>query len=165
MRLPVGQPVGRKAGQLLAVLGKDGIDHVLPLYTDLPVDGTTINVCANSDYDSGRDGNKLAEYRYLRIATTSRASYRVTIRTTTPTPPTDDPDDRDQSDPDMFIFWRGQVVAVGNGPNENEEIFTTQALSAGTYVADLQEWRFEDADGAPASYPEQICFDVSMSPL
>lgn len=154
---------GTSQDQILAAPNQNR--DVLPLYTDLPVNGTTINVCANSDYDSGRDGNKLAEYRYLRITTTASRRYTVTIRTTTPTPPTADPDDRDQSDPDMFIFRQGQLVAVGNGPNDNEEIFTTQTLPADTYVADLQEWRFEDEEGAPDSYPEQICFDVTMSPL
>ncbi len=138
---------------------------VLPLYTTLPTDGTTINVCANSDYDSGRNGNKLAEYRYLTFTTTTAARYTVTITTTTATPVTSDPDDRDQSDPDMFIFRRGQIVAVGNGPAENSEVFTTTTLGADTYVADLQEWRFEDEDGAPPNYPERICFDVSMAPL
>jgi hypothetical protein len=144
---------------------------VLPLYTTLPTDGTTINICTNSDYDSGRDGNKLAEYRYLRFTTTSSAAYTVTITTTTPTPPTSDPPPtppdviRDQSDPDMFIFRRGAIVAVGNGPDDNSEVFTTQTLPADTYVADLQEWRFADEDGASSDFPEQICFDVSMSPL
>ncbi len=143
---------------------------VLPLYTTLPTDGTVINICANSDYDSGRDGNKLAEYRYLRFTTTSAASYTVTITTTTPTPPTNDPpptppdEIRDQSDPDMFIYRRGQIVAIGNGPDANSEVFTTQVLPADTYVADLREWRYADEDGASSDFPEQICFDVSMSP-
>ncbi len=142
---------------------------VLPLYTTLPIDGTVINICANSDYDSGRDGNKLAEYRYLTFTTTSPASYTVTITTTTATPPTSDPPPtppdaiRDQSDPDMFIYRRGAIVAVGNGAAENSEIFVTQVLPADTYVADLQEWRYEDTE-ASSDFPEQICFDVSMSP-
>jgi len=152
---------------------------VLPLYTTLPTNGDVINICANSDYDSGRDGNKLSEYRYLTFTTTSSARYTVTITTTTPTPPTTDPqpdppdpplDIRDQSDPDMFIYRRGAIVAVGTGAAENSEVFTTQTLAADTYVADLQEWRYEDeridgGDGASSDFPEQICFDVSMSPL
>ncbi len=144
---------------------------VLPLYTTLPTDGTVINICTNSDYDSARNGNKLAEYRYLTFTTTTSAAYTVTIATTTPTPPTNDPPPtppdelRDQSDPDMFVYRRGQVVAVGNGPDENSEIFTTQTLPADTYVATLHEWRYEDEDGASSDFPEQICFDVSMSPL
>ncbi|MCP5090890.1 MAG: hypothetical protein GY949_08195 [Gammaproteobacteria bacterium] len=144
---------------------------VLPLYTALPIDGSVVNICANSDYDSGRDGNKLAEYRYLTFTTTSPARYTVTITTTTPTPPTSDPpptppdEIRDQSDPDMFIYRRGVEVARGISGTANLEVFTTLTLSPGTYVADLQEFRYEDEDGAPSDFPEQICFDVSMSPL
>ena len=65
----------------------------------------------------------------------------------------------------MFIYGRGQIVAFGNGPADNSEVFTTPVLPADTYVADLQEWRFEDEDGASSDFPEQICFDVSASPL
>lgn len=142
---------------------------VLPLYTTLPVNGDAINICANSDYDSGRNGNKLAERRFLRFTTSSSAAYTVTVTTTTPTPPTNDPQPdppdeiRDQSDPDVFIYRRGEIVAFGNGPDANSEVFTTPVLSADTYVVDLQEWRYEDG-GASSDFPEQICFDVSMSP-
>ncbi|NNL49180.1 MAG: hypothetical protein HKO73_00075, partial [Woeseiaceae bacterium] len=43
-------------------------------------------------------------------------------------------------------------------------------LPAGTYVADLHEWRYEDervdgGDGASSDFPERICFDVTVSPL
>jgi len=138
---------------------------VLPLYTTLPVDGTVVNLCTNSDYDTGRDGNKLAEYRYLTFTTSSSAQYTITIATTTATPPTADPDDRDQSDPDMFVYRRGVEVTRGISGTENLEVFTTPTLSPGTYVADLQEFRYEDEDGAPDDFPEQICFDVFMSPL
>ena len=138
---------------------------VLPLYTTLPTNGDVINICTNSDYDSGRDGNKLAEYRYLRFTTTSAQRYTLTMTTTTATPVTSDPDDRDQSDPDIYIYLRGQVVAEGVSPDENVEVLTTQTLAAGTYIADPQEWRFADEEGAPGGYPEQICFDISMVPL
>ena len=144
---------------------------VLPLYTTLPTDGTVINICANSDYDSGRDGNKLAEYRYLTFEISSPASYTISIITTTDTPPTSDPqpdppvDIRDQSDPDMYIYQNGQFIVRGVSGEDNQEIFSTPLLSPGTYVADLQEWRYEDEDGASSDFPEQICFDVSASPL
>jgi len=138
---------------------------VLPLYTTLPTNGDVINICSNSDYDSGRDGNKLAEYRYLRFTTTAPQRFTVTMTATTPTPVTADTDDRDQSDPDIYIFRRGQVVAAGVSSAENTEVFTTATLAAGTYVADPREFRFSDEDGAPINYPEQICFDISMTPL
>jgi hypothetical protein len=138
---------------------------VLPLYTTLPTNGETINICTNSDYDNRRDGNKLAEYRFLTFTTTARRAYRVNITATTETPVTADPDDRDQSDPDMFIFRRGRFEAAGTSGTENTEVFTTPNLPADTYVASLEEWRYEDTDGAPPDYPERMCFDVTMTPL
>ena len=143
---------------------------VLPLYTTLPTNGTPLNICTNSDYDNDRDGNKLAEHRYMTFTTTSSRRYNVTITTTTATPPTNDPpptppdEIRDQSDPDIFIWRRGQLVALGNSGDANSETFTTPSLPADTYSVSLQEWRYEDSD-ASSDFPEQICFDVTMTPL
>lgn len=137
---------------------------VLPLYTTLPTDGSTINICTNSDYDDERKGNTLAAHRYLRFQPTVSRSYDVTVTTTTPTPVTADPDDRDQSDPDIFIWQSGRLVGLGNSPAENSETFTTAVLPADTYTVSLQEWRYEDDEGAPADYPERICFDVTFAP-
>ncbi len=138
---------------------------VLPLYIDLPIGAPPINVCVNSDYDNDREGNKLAQYRYLRFTTTGGTrAYAVSITTTTPTPVTADPDDRDQSDPDMYVYRNGVLVAFGRSGAENSEAFTTQPLPVDTYVAALQEWRYEDDEGAPADYPDQICFDVTITP-
>ena len=141
---------------------------VLPLYTDMPTNGT-INICTNSDYDSGRDGNKLAEHRYLRFVTTTTSRYDITVTTTTPTPPTNDPpptppdEIRDQSDPDIFIWRRGVLVGLGNSGDPNLETLTTQILPADTYAVSLQEWRYED-ESASSDFPEQICFDVTVAP-
>ncbi len=149
------------------VNGIDGSEEVLPLYTDYTADGTTANICVNNKFDTGLGGNKLAEYRYLRLTIPTTATYDVRITTTTATPVTPDPDDRDQSDPDMTIYLDGtQVLPFGVGLSgvENLETFTTPTLFAGnTYVADLHEWRYEDVDGAPATFPDVICFDYSMT--
>jgi len=151
------------ASQNLIVTAPNQERDVLPLYTDMPTNGT-INICTNSDYDNGRNGNKLAEHRFLRFVTSSTRSYNITVTATTATPVTADPDDRDQSDPDIFIWRRGALVALGNGPDENVEILTTPVLPADTYAVSLQEWRYEDEEGAPVGYPEQMCFDVTVAP-
>ena len=59
---------------------------------------------------------------------------------------------------------RAKLVAAGTSPDENSETFRTQnSLVAGaTYVADLEDWRFDDSDKAPANYPQEVCFDVSF---
>jgi len=139
---------------------------VLPLYTDLVGDGSVLNICVNSDFDRpDRTGNKLAEHRFLRLTVPATDTYDVLVETTTPTPPTADATDRDQSDPDVYIYGNGQFVGFGNSPDENVESFTTQLpLQTGrTYVVDIEDWRFSDVDGAPDSYPTQICFDVSFT--
>jgi hypothetical protein len=139
---------------------------VLPLYVDLPADGSVINICSNDDYDGSGDGNKLAVYRYLRINVPGTSAYDVNITTTTTADilPDDLADPRDQSDPDMFIFRDGLLVDFGNSGDANEEIFTTPVLSGpDIYVADLREFRYADPD-SPIDFPTQMCFDVSFTP-
>jgi hypothetical protein len=147
-----------------------GARDVLPVYTDLPIDGTVLNICTNSDFDNGRDGNKLSEHRYLRFTSSSSAAYNVAVVPIPVPPPTADSPDptdpslpRDRSDPDVYIYRNGQLVAFGNSGVDDSETFTTQVLPADTYVMDLQEWRYEDED-ASTDFPEQICFNVTMSP-
>lgn len=142
----------------------NGGRDVLPLYTDLVADGSVLNICTNSDYDSGRDGNKLAQDRYLRLTVPSQGFYDVLVETVTATPVTDDPDDRDQSDPDIYVYLDGVLVAAGFDSLENVESFTTQnPLVAGDiYSVYVEEWRFDDEE-APDTYPDRICFDVSFT--
>lgn len=142
---------------------------VLPLYIDMVADGSVTNICTNSDFDGlDRHGNNLAEYRYIRLTVPTTDNYDVVMTTTTPTPPDADPNTRDQSDPDMFIQLNGQVVTAGLSPAANSESFTTPTLTAGQpYIADVHEFRFEDADptfGTPDTFPTQVCFDVSFTP-
>jgi K319L-like, PKD domain len=142
-----------------------GGQDVFPLYTDYVAGDPPLNICVNSQFDgTARDGNKLAESRFLRIAVPMTGQYDVTVQATTTLPVTPDASDRDQSDPDIHIFHAGQLVAAGTSGDDNLESFRTQnSLVAGaTYVADLEDWRFDDVDAAPASYPQEVCFDVSF---
>ena len=143
---------------------------VMPLYTDYTV-GTLLNICTNSDHDPDGDGNKPAEHRYLRVTTSSSAAYDVIVvanpippptTDTQPPPPADPITIRDRSDPDVFIQRNGVRVAFGNSGVDDSETFTTQNLPAGTYAVDLQEWRYGDPDKS-SDYPDQVCFDVSMT--
>jgi len=60
-----------------------GSRDVLPVYTVLPTDGTPINICTNSDFDSRRDGNKMSEttYRSLPILCHRRQPMLQTPKT------------------------------------------------------------------------------------
>jgi hypothetical protein len=143
----------------------NGGRDVLPLYTDLTAGSGPLRICTNSDFDNGRDGNKLAQDRYIRLTVPSQGFYDVLVETITPTPETSDPDDRDQSDPDVFVYLDGTLIAVGQSPDENVESFTTQnqLVPGEIYSVAVEEWRFED-DAAPDNYPDRICFDVSFTP-
>ena len=119
---------------------------------------------------AGRNGNRLSEHRFLRFTTLASSAYEVNIVPNPIPPPTTDPTPtppdviRDRSDPDIFIYRDGQLVAVGNSGDDDVENFTTLVLPADTYAVDLQEFRYADEDGASSDFPEQICFDVSMTP-
>ena len=144
-----------------------GAPDVIPIYTDLTADGSTLPICVNSQFDSGRDGNKLTENRFLRISVPVTDQYDVSMVLTTQDPPQlppDDPlDDRDQSDPDIYLFRGPQFIEQGSSPDENTETFRTPVLQAGaTYIAAVEDWRFDD-ELAPSSYPDRICFDVSFA--
>jgi hypothetical protein len=140
---------------------------VLPLYTDYIADGSILNLCVNNSLDGlSRDGNNVGEDRYLRITVPMTDEYDIVVATTTPTPVTADPDDRDQSDPDIYLHKGPLYLTPGLGGSaaENLEELTTPVLQQGeTYIAFLEEWRFED-DEASVNYPTTICFDVSFSP-
>ncbi|MGI9271298.1 MAG: hypothetical protein ACR2QT_05945 [Woeseiaceae bacterium] len=138
---------------------------VLPIYVDMVADGTTTNICSNSQFDTRaeKDGNKLSEFRYIRLDVPVADEYNVSITSTTPTPITPDPDDRDQSDPDMRLIFNGGFLIDFFSPAENSETGTTPFLQAGTYVADLRDWRYADPE-RPASYPPVVCFNVRFDP-
>ncbi len=146
-----------------------GSRDLLPIYTVLPTNGSIVQVCANSDFAQGQDGNKPGEWRYLRFTTTSTADWTITAVANPVPPPTSDepgpsdPPVRDRSDPDLWLYRDGEFLGVGGSGDADIETFTTPVLSADTYVIALQEWRYEDPD-ISSDFPTQVCFDVSMTP-
>ncbi len=149
---------------------------ILPVYTDLPVNGSTANLCTNNDRVVAQDGNKPGEWRYLRFTTTTTSAWRI-VATANPVPP--DPDNSqtagDKSDPDLWLYDSGSLLNVCPGDNclatgsglsgdENTETLDTPELAVGTYVIGLNEWRYQD-DAIAADFPDQVCYDVTMNPL
>ena len=158
--------------------GAANSDEVLPIYIDMVADGVATNVCSNSQFDFLLDGNKLSEYRYIRLDVPADDEYHVVIRSTTPTPNTGP---NDSSDPDMFIQQNGVSFSFGNLTSGTANLETTDIaldpsrddypwvesgpifMPAGTYVADLRDWRYADPDIA-VGYPAEVCFDVQFIP-
>jgi hypothetical protein len=128
-----------------------------------------INVCVNNEIDGfARHGNNVGSNRYLRITVPADDEYDVSVVTTTPITPTAEPDDFDYSDPDIVII-RGsgpEVVAAGTTDDlqNAEPVFRTPVLFAGEiYIAFLEEWRYHDRL-ASTTFPQRVCFDVSLTP-
>jgi hypothetical protein len=144
-------------------------EDVFPLYVPYTADGSVLNVCVNSQLDGhARHGNNVGSNRYLRITVPADDQYEVSLATTTPITPTADPDDRDHSDPDIIILRGAGPEDVADGTTDivmnAEPTFRTPIMRAGeTYIAFIEEWRFEDIL-APLTFPQRVCFDVSLAP-
>lgn len=156
---------------------------VLPVYTPIVPDGSVVNVCSNSQYDSDgaalfATGNKLSQHRFLRMNIDTPGRYHFEIRMTNidELPPDDPANDRelsdpDMSDPDILILLNGvrqnQVEngdLQGFGGDANVEIFTTpNPMAAGEYVMALVEFRYQDEATSPG-FPARSCFDVIVAP-
>ncbi len=155
------------------VNNRNGAIDVLPVYRTIVPDGaSTINICSNEQFDGSSDGNKLSEYRFLRMTVVNAGPLTFTVITTTPTPYMDDPlDDADQSDPDVWWYRIGQLqnqfvggIPQGLSGDANQEIFTTpNAVPVGDYVIALHEFRYADSQ-TPGAYPPRTCFDVTIGP-
>ena len=146
---------------------------VFPLYTDLSL-GVTETICVNSQFDSGRDGNKLSESRYLRLALQNNRQVSFTMNTLSPpstpsanyncqTAAQDDPEIHEHSDPDFLVYRNGLLYVVGLGCQPNSEVAASGGLlAAGTYVIDVNDYRHAD-DDTPPGYPEQVCFEFTAN--
>ncbi len=157
---------------------------VLPVFTDIAPDGTPLRICSNPhsdqrlDLDGNRErhGNKLSEYRYLRLAVGTQSRYSLVMDTVDPVSASpngfdcsdpanvDEPNIHMHSDPDISLWQAGQLVWLGFSCEANREETTTNTLSVGTYVLDIREFRYADPD-SPQDFPEQTCFDVTVSPV
>ena len=143
-----------------------GADDFVPVYLDLPTDGSVLPVCVNNEYDPDGDGNKPGEWRYFRFTTTGGSvAWTITATANPAPPPTNDPDPnvRDRADPDMFLYRNGAELGRGWSGDDDQEVFNTISLSADTYTIAFQDWRFEDPAMA-SDYPARVCFDITANP-
>jgi hypothetical protein len=110
-----------------------GAVDVLPVYTTIPTDGSSVAICSNSQFDrSGGNleatGNKLSEHRFLRMNVATAGQHAFTILTDAATvaqlPPDDLGNPSDQSDPDIYIYRNGILIDEGASGVSNQEVFT-----------------------------------------
>jgi hypothetical protein len=155
-----------------------GSGDALPVFKILPADGTVLNVCSNSEFDSvglAVTGNKLNVHQLLRLDIAIGQRYTFSAQadagTLSQLPPDDPANAVDQSDPDLFFFLNGErqnaVVGTdleGQSNVANSEVFSPSApLTVGTYVVDFVDFRHEDAN-TDGNYPLRTCFDITVAP-
>ena len=137
--------------------------------------GECIRICVNSQFDDGRDGNKLSEHRYLRLNVPSPRNVSFTMTTVSadggaPSQPSpgfdctadpDDPENSQHSDPDFLVWQNGNFRGLGFSCEPNSEV-TSIPLGAGLHMIDINEYRHEDIE-SPPGYPERVCFDFTAN--
>jgi hypothetical protein len=149
-----------------------GADDFVPVYLDLPTDGSVLPVCVNNEYDPDGDGNKPGEWRYFRFITTGAPrSWTLTAQADPVPPPTNDRTGRDRSDPDFYLYRNGNWLSwpdfgetnSGTSGDADFENLVTIDLSADTYTVAFQDWRYEDPE-ITSDYPERVCFNITANP-
>jgi len=152
-------------------------DDVLPIYTPITL-GNTTTICANSQFDNDRTGNKLSEHRYLTL--NLPVAQPVTFSMITVSPPSTpadpnydcddafqngDPEAHEHSDPDFLVWRNGNFEWFGLSCEPNSEVADPVTLAAGDYVIDINEFRHEDdeTDTSAPGFPDQVCFDFTAN--
>jgi len=146
-------------------------NDVLPIYTNAQI-GTSFEICSNSQFDNGRIGNKLSEHRYLILDINPASALTFTVDNKNPlsqpsadfdcTADINNSENHEHSDPDIVIYQNGNIISEGTSCKPNREVMTSPILS-GRYIIDIVEHRYLD-DDSPNSFPEQSCFDITITP-
>lgn len=119
-------------------------DDVLPVFTLLPADGSTVTVCSIGGNGPGDFGtfNKLSNRRLLRFTLAASGTYQLRVS--------------GGSDPDLLLF-QGALLDLEEGIGGPETI--TRSLSAGDYVVEVYE--HANLTDTPAG---RTCLNVSLTP-
>ena len=104
-----------------------GIADILPVYEDLPTNGTAVAFCSVDNFGSY---NKHGNRRYFRIDVPSAGSYAFAMTQTT----------AGTGDPDFIVFKDGVQVGVGGSGDDRTETQTFN-LAAGTHVMEAYAFR------------------------
>lgn len=122
-----------------------GFAASLPVYKTLSVAGTSTKVCTTNRFGVY---NKLANAQYLRVNISVQGNYQFTVQ--------ESPEDSGQSDPDLYLYDRGTLIALAEGVDVDRESFS-RTLTPGSYVLELVDARMQDPDNLNEL---NACFDL-----
>lgn len=127
-----------------------GYTGSLPVYKILPVNNTNVNVCSTNRFGSY---NKLAVAQFFRVDIASAGTYQITVQ--------EAGEDSGDSDPDIYLYRRGSLLALAEGTMVDQEGLS-RFLSVGTYVVELVDNRMINAESEDIL---TACFDVRAERL
>lgn len=128
-----------------------GDDTVVPIYNPLTLnDPTPTPICVRATAGA-RDNNKLGNRRFFRFD--NATSRLVTIRAIGA------PGGANMvaaTDPDIFVYRRGAIVAAGISDGSATEVIDQITLEAGTHIIEVYDFDLE-------SNPSTRCMTVSIT--
>ncbi|MFK8031018.1 MAG: SdrD B-like domain-containing protein [Gammaproteobacteria bacterium] len=122
-------------------------DKVLPIYTELPLDGSVVRVCTFAGFQGFGTGNKLGNRRFLRFSVTNPQPNSTTVITAVGPA---------ASDPDMVLHQAGALQTAFSPQLGSDQI--SRNLAAGDYV--LEVYEYTNTTDSPLG---DACFDLSVS--
>lgn len=124
-----------------------GMSRDLPVYKTLQPNNVAVNVCStnlNGSY------NKLGGSQFFRLDILSAGRYQISA--------TESQSNLEDSDPDLYLYRRGQFIAAAESANADSETLT-QSLEPGVYVLEVTDARTTDESSSDAI---TACFDVRL---
>ena len=125
-----------------------GSSIVLPIYRDLPLNGSTQRVCTRA-YENDKYNN-LEARRFLTFSLNRSGQYRVLIETTSQT--------TGNRDPDGILYRNGIPMFFLATTNDSVEDARNVSLTVGDYVLEVFDSDNINDTGTPAA----VCMNVSL---
>jgi hypothetical protein len=123
---------------------------VLPVYTQIPVDGSSVTLCSTAAFGSSTGNyNKLSVRRFGRLDISVPGTYQIAV-----TGPAG-------SDPDVFVFQQGTAVIAGTGSADGSEV-ASGTLAQGTYALTVEDWK-NTQDSTPTT--ARTCLTLTVSQM
>lgn len=134
-----------------------GDTRALPVYDEIFLNTPKSGVCSGSVAGSKTritDGipNKLGNHRFLRFTNDAQRLVTITVQGAAVAAGT-----VAATDPDIYVFRRGQVVLAGESGVAGSETISMQQLPAGTYVIDVFDYETTGTNQSPR------CMTVSIT--
>jgi hypothetical protein len=162
------EPVADEYGSGEDNSGNPASADVLPVYTELMINGGAANLCSSNEFESTFTGssNKLGSRRYARFQANVSGTHTFTA-TTTEAPP------GETTDPDVWLHQASLHFVSQDGPTQActdgdldacIEEFAIQLNAGEDYVLEIYEWTNTNASDDPDNPPiGRACFDVEIT--